>query len=77
MMVERLKQAFAMAERLSTHEQEAPADLLLEEMQASQEWERLLADPRSDKLLEQLVAEALAEDGAGETEEIAGDAFLS
>jgi hypothetical protein len=70
MMIDRLKQAFALAERLSPHEQEMLADLLLEEMQASERWNELFADPRSEALLDRLVAEALAEDEAGETEEI-------
>jgi hypothetical protein len=51
------------------------ADLLLEEMQASERWDALFADPRSDVLLEQLVNEALAEDSAGEIEEIKRDSL--
>jgi len=74
-MIERLRQTFALAEQRS--EQEVLAALLLEGMHAAERWEALFADPRSDRLLEQLVAEALAEDAAGETEEIAGDTFLS
>ena len=62
LMIERLKQAFEMAERSSEEEQEVLADLLLEEMQASKQWDVLFADPRSDVLLERLVAEALAEE---------------
>jgi hypothetical protein len=40
-------------------------------------WQGLFHDPRSERLLANLVAEALAEDTAGETEEIVGDSFLS
>lgn len=76
-MIERLKQAFEMAEQSSEQEQEVLAELLLEEMKASERWDTLFADPRSDILLERLVGEALAEDQAGETEEIRGDDFLS
>jgi hypothetical protein len=50
-------------------------DLLLAEMQAEEQWEALFADPRSDTLLERMVAAALAADEAGETEEITGDSF--
>ncbi len=76
-MIERLKQAFALAEQRSEDEQQVLADLLLEEMRAAEQWDTLFADPRSDVLLERLVSEAIAEDDAGETEEITGDEFLS
>lgn len=75
-MIERLKEAFELAEQRSEAEQELLAQLLLEEMQSEDRWAALFADPRSDALLEKLVAEALAEDDAGETEEITGDTFL-
>lgn len=74
-MIERLRDAFALAEQRSEQEQETLANLLLEELGAEARWNALFADPRSDKLLERLVAEALAEDDAGETEEITGDSF--
>jgi hypothetical protein len=74
-MIERLKQAFDLAEQRSEAEQELLAQLLLEEMQSEDRWSALFADPRSDQLLEKLVAEAIAEDDAGETEEITGDTF--
>ena len=76
MMTERLKQAFALAEQRSEEEQQALAELAFQELQASARWEALFTDPRSDKLLEQLVNDALEEDDAGETEGIAGDSFL-
>lgn len=76
-MIERLKQAFERAEQSPEQEQEVLAELLLSELEASQRWDALFADPRSDILLERLVEEALAEDQAGETEEIVGDDFLS
>ncbi|WIG61094.1 MAG: hypothetical protein OJF49_003842 [Ktedonobacterales bacterium] len=74
-MIERLKQAFALAEQRPEAEQELLAQLLLEEMQSEDRWDALFTDPRSDQLLEKLVAEAIAEDDAGETEEITGDTF--
>jgi hypothetical protein len=77
MMIDRLKQAFALAEQLAPEEQAALAELLLEEMDATSQWNALFADPRSERLLDQLVSEAIAEDDAGETEEIEGDSFLS
>jgi hypothetical protein len=77
MMIERLRQAFALAEQRSEDEQAVLADLLIEEMRAEERWDSLFADPRSDVALERLVEEALADDEAGETEEIRGDTFLS
>lgn len=76
-MIERLKEAFHQAERLPAEEQRVLAELLIEEMQASQRWDELFADPRSDALLERLTREALAEDEAGESQEITGDDFRS
>ena len=73
MMIERLRQAFALAEQRSEQEQQMLADLLLAEMQAEEQWEALFADPWSDTLLERMVVETLAEYEAGETEEITGD----
>ena len=76
MMTDRLKEAFSLAEQFPEDEQQAFAEMLLEEMRATERWDALFADPRSDKVLERLVNEALAEDEAGETEEITGDGFL-
>jgi hypothetical protein len=75
-MIERLRQAFALAETRSDEEQEALAELILEQRQAEERWDRLFDDPRSETLLERLASAALAEDEAGQTEEITGNAFL-
>jgi hypothetical protein len=75
-MIERLREAFALAEQRSRSEQEALADLLFQEMQEEERWEATFADPRSSLLLKRLVAEALTEDEAGHTEEITGDSFV-
>jgi len=75
-MIEPLKRAFALAEQCSEDEQHALAALLLEEMQAAEQWRALLADPRSTILLERLVDDALTEDLAGETETITGESFV-
>ena len=75
-MIEPLKRAFALAEQRSEDEQQALAALLLEEMQAEEQWYALLADPRSTILLERLVGDALAGDLAGETETITGERFV-
>lgn len=75
-MIEQLKKAFALAEQRPEQEQQALADLLLEEMRAEEQWTTLFADPRSDTLLQRMTAEAMAEDDAGSAEEIDGNAFL-
>jgi hypothetical protein len=62
---------------LPEDKQQAPADLLIEEMRGSRRWSDLFNDPRSEKLLERLAAEAIVEDDAGESEEIAADTYLS
>jgi hypothetical protein len=68
-MIERLKEAFDLTGQLPENEQQALADLLIEEMRASQRWSDLFNDPRSEKLLERLVAEAIAEDETGTAQE--------
>ncbi|HEU4782191.1 MAG TPA: hypothetical protein VFS83_02515 [Ktedonobacterales bacterium] len=40
-------------------------------------WDALFADPLTPQALDLLAAEALAEDDAGEAEEITGEGFLS
>jgi len=76
-MVERLRQAFTLAERQSERQQEALATLLLEEMDDEDRWDALFADPRSSSLLTQLVGEAKRDDQAQLVELITGDTFLS
>ncbi len=76
-MIDQLKQAVDLAAQQSAQEQAVLAQLLIDTMQADAKWDALLSDPRSDVLLERLVAEAIAEDDAGETEEITGPGFMS
>jgi hypothetical protein len=76
-MIKRLKEAFDLAGQLPEDEQQALASLLLDEIQSSQRWSDLFNDPHSEKLLKRLVAEAMAEDDAGESEEIAANIYLS
>ncbi len=51
-MIDRLRQAVALAEQLAPEEQAALAERLLEEMRATSEWNSLFADPRSEMLLD-------------------------
>ncbi len=76
-MIDQLKQAMALAAQQSPQEQAYLARVLMERMDGDARWGALFADPRSDALLGRLVAEAIAEDDAGETEEITGGGFMS
>lgn len=58
-------------------EQEHIIDLVIQEIDSEKRWQALFNDPRSETALASMVEEALAEDEAGETEEIIGDSFLS
>jgi len=76
-MIERLRQAFTLAERQSEQQQEALATLLLDEMNDEDRWDSLFADPRSSSLLTRLAGEAKRDDDEQQVELIAGDTFLS
>ncbi len=76
-MIEPLKEAFNEAAQLSEDEQRHIAEIIRMELASEKRWQTLFHDRRSERLLEELVAEALAEDTAGETEEITGESFLS
>ena len=75
-MIEALKDAFNEVARLPEDEQRHIVELIREELTSEKRWQSLLHDRRSEYLLGELVAEALAEDEAGKTEEISGDSFL-
>jgi hypothetical protein len=75
-MIESLKDAFNEVARLPEDEQRQIVELIREELASEKRWQKLLHDPRSEYVLENLVADALAEDEAGKTEEIIGDNFL-
>ncbi len=76
-MIDALKQAFDYAAQQSEEEQAALADLIMKTIDGDARWEELFADPLTPELLDMLAAESLAEDQAGQTEEIKGDGFLS
>ena len=66
--IDRLRQAFFLAERQPEQEQEALAALLLEEMVDDDRWKALFADPRGTSLLARLAEEPAREDQAQRTE---------
>lgn len=76
-MIKSLEEAFKEVAQLPEDEQQHIVEIIRQEMTSEKRWQDLFHDPRSERLLESLVAEALAEDAFGETEEISGDDFLS
>lgn len=66
-MTRLLTEAFEKAKRLPADLQDAIASDLIEMIDGDTRWERLLADPRSEAVLNKLAAEAIAEDERGET----------
>lgn len=76
-MIDALKEIFDEAAQLPEDEQKNIVEIIRKAIAAEKRWQMLLHDPRSEYVLRDLVAEALEEDAAGDTEEIAGDSFLS
>jgi len=76
-MIDALKEVFDEAAQLPEEDQRNIVEIVRRAIAAEKRWQMLLHDPRSEDLLNGMVAEALAEDAAGETEEITGENFLS
>ena len=76
-MIETLKEAFNEVAKLPEDEQRHIVEIIKKAIASEKRWQTLLHDPRSEYVLRDMVAEALAEDEAGETEEIIADSFLS
>jgi spermidine synthase len=76
-MVESLKEAFNEVAKLPEDEQRHIVEIIKKAIASEKRWQTLFHDPRSEYVLRDMVAEALAEDEAGETEEIIADSFLS
>ena len=76
-MLDALKETFDEIAQLPEDEQKHIIELIKEEIASEKRWQELFDDPRSEIALEHMVAEALAEDAAGETEDITGDRLLS
>lgn len=70
-MTKRLKEAFARASRLPPKEQDALAGWLMEELASDGRWDEQFAG--SQDALGRLAREALAEHGAGRTEDLDPD----
>jgi len=76
-MIDALKKAFDEVAQLPEDEQRHIVEIIRQQLASEKRWQTLLQDPRSERVLADLMAEALAEDAAGETEEIHGETFLS
>ena len=76
-MIESLEEAFKEVAQLPEDEQRHIVEVIRQEMASEKRWQTLFHDPRSERVLANLVTEALAEETAGETEEIIGESFLS
>ena len=68
-MTEKLPQAFVQGEKLPAGEQQARADILIEEMRSEQR--RTMSFAQSADVLESLATDALAEFRAGKTKQLA------
>ena len=69
-MIESLKEVFNDVAKLPEDEQRHIVEIIRKEIASEKRWQTLFHDPRSEYVLEGLVAEALAEDTAGETREL-------
>ena len=69
-MFESLEDAFKEVAQLPEDEQRHIVEIIRQEIASEKRWQTLFQDPRSERVLKDLVAEALAEDTDGETEEI-------
>jgi hypothetical protein len=68
-----LERAVAKVKQLSAAEQDAIANLILDELEDEARWEKSFT--QSQGALAKLAAEAMAEDRAGKTEELDPDAL--
>ena len=76
-MIEALQEAFNEIAQLPEDEQQHIVEIIRKELASEKRWQTLFRDPRSQRVIADLVAEALAEEDAGRTEEINGEGFLS
>jgi len=72
-MIHRLEKASAEAARLPEEEQDWLARFIMQEIAEERRWAELLA--RSGDVLDDMIAEAIAEDDAGETLPLDPDAL--
>ena len=76
-MIKQLEDAFKKAAQLPEDEQLLIVEIIRQEIASEKRWQELFEDPLSEYVLDKMIAEALAEDSNGETEEITGEGFLA
>ncbi len=72
-MTELLKRAIAAIEQLPETEQNALAEQILEEIEEEAKWDTTFADPRSELVLDRLIAQAktqIDQGGAADLEDL-------
>lgn len=67
-MTETLRRVVALIEQLPAEQLDALAELMQRELE-EREWAALVAQPRSQRVLDHLASEARREDAAGQTHE--------
>ena len=75
-MTEQLKAAFSQVEKLSQAQQDAIAQMILDQLD-EQEWDAIVSSPKGRATMRKLLAEAENEIASGQIEEIKGDTFDS
>lgn len=68
-MTKMLERAISEVKQLPESNQDAIAQLILEEIEDERKWDAAFSNPKSELLLEKLLAEAETEDGLGLTQE--------
>ncbi len=66
-MVDHLRQIISQIEQLPAEQQESYAEVLQSMLEADREWDVLLSDPRSEDVLDDLIAQAKEEVRQGMT----------
>lgn len=69
-MTQQLATAFAEASKLTDEEQDALADIILQQINSERRWDDLFSRPESEELLARLADKALAEHRAGRTRKL-------
>ena len=70
-----LQQAFERVSELPVEDQDKFARFILAELESERQWAELFSSPESERLLERMADEALAEHRAGLTQPLDSDAL--
>ena len=70
-----LQQAFERVSELPVEDQDKFARFILAELESERQWEELFSSPESERLLERMAGETLADHRAGLTQPLDSDAL--